>query len=291
MDRSQIRLDYGEKMIRIREITAAEAPVLSAMADAVNWNVAPSECGLMTAADNMKVFFLEVDGEIAGSAGMVTYEPQSLVFINLVIVKPQFRRRGYATMMIEHILDITRDYKTKKLHATPDGSKVYAPLGFKPCRGISFFAAENPQLPAVDSGKVQPMRQDELEQAIVRDAECFGFSRHNLLNFNHAEFGKYAFVSDDGKAHIFGRRWKKYRQMAALVSEDLTTAMNLVSWAANSDKTQPQSIICYDQQTEFMDFLQSGGFVKVREMLDMELGENTAAPPMKYRAIYGGDMG
>ena len=119
-------------MINIRTITPAEAPVLSSMADGVNWNVAPAECGLITTADNMKGIFLEVDGEIAGSAGMVTYEPQSLVFINLVIVKEKFRRNGYATKMIEHILELTRDYKTKRLHATPDGSKVYAPLGFQP---------------------------------------------------------------------------------------------------------------------------------------------------------------
>ena len=291
MDRFEIRKYYGEKMIKIRNITPAEAPVLSAMADKVNWNVAPAECGLVTTADNMQGIFLEVDGEIAGSAGLVTYEPQSLVFINLVIVKEEFRRKGYATKMIEHILDMTRDYKTKRLHATPDGSKVYAPLGFQPCRTISFFAAENPVLEAPANIGVHAMQPDEVAGAIARDAECFGFSRHNLLNFNYKEFGQYAFASDDGKAHIWGRRWKKYRQMAALVSEDLPTAMALAACTANLDKSQPQSIICYDMQTEFMDFLKAGGFVKVREMVDMYFGEPDSEPPMKYRTIYGGDMG
>ena len=278
-------------MINIREITPAEATVLSAMADGVNWNVAPSECGLITTAGNMKGFFLEVDGEIAGSAGMVTYEPQSLVFINLVIVKEKFRRNGYATRMIEHILELTSKYKTKRLHATPDGSKVYAPLGFQPYRTISFFAAENPTLAAPENIGVHAMQANEVAAAIDRDAECFGFSRHNLLNFNYKEFGQYAFVSNDGKSHIWGRRWKKYRQMAALVSEDLPTAMALTAHAAHLDKSQPQSIICYDTQIEFMEFLKSGNFVKVREMVDMYLGEPDEEPPMKYRTIYGGDMG
>ena len=278
-------------MINIREIKPSEAHILSSMADGVNWNVAPSECELVTSADNMKGFFLEVDGEIAGSAGMVTYEPQSLVFINLVIVKEEFRRRGYATKMIEHILDLTRNYKTKRLHATPDGSKVYAPLGFQPCRTISFFAAENPMLEAPENIGVHSMLPDEVAAATARDAECFGFSRKNLLDFNYREFGKYALVSDDGKSHIWGRRWKKYRQMAALVSSDMQNAMALAAAAANLDKSQPQSIICYDMQTEFMDFLKSGGFVKVREMVDMVLGEDGDEPPMQYRTIYGGDMG
>ena len=291
MDRFEIRQYYGEKVINIREITTPEAGILSSMADAVNWNVSPAECAFMTRAGNTRAFFLEADGEIAGSAGMVTYEPQSLVFINLVIVKEEFRRRGYATMLIEHILELTRSYKTKRLHATPDGSKVYAPLGFTPCRTISFFAAEKPCLNAPENIGVHAMKKEETAAAINRDAECFGFSRHELLTFNFQEFGQYALVSDDGKSHIWGRRWKKYRQMAALVSEDLPSAMALAAHAANLDLDQPQSIICYDDQKDFMKFLEQGNFVKVREMVDMFYGEADEAPPMKYRTIYGGDMG
>ncbi len=96
-------------MIRNREIRTSEAGILSATSDAVNWNNATPECGLIATADNMKGFFLEADGEIAGSVGMVTCEPGSLVFINLVIMKEQFRRRGYAARLIGHILDLTRN--------------------------------------------------------------------------------------------------------------------------------------------------------------------------------------
>lgn len=278
-------------MVRIRKIETAEASILSSMSDKVNWNVAPCECALLTSADNMCGYFLEVDGEIAGSAGVVTYEPQSLVFINMVIVKEEFRRRGYATMMLEHILETTRNYRTKRLHATPDGSKVYAPLGFESCRGISFFAADTPDLHAPEKIGVHAMLPEELPEVIKRDEFCFGHKRDNLLKFNNNEFGKYAFVSDDGKAHILGRRGKKYRQVAALVSEDLPTAMALAAAASQLDKSQAQSIICYDIQSEFMEFLKSGGFVKVREMVDMVLGDDPGVPPISYRTIYGGDMG
>ena len=277
-------------MINIREIKPEEAPILSAMSDAVNWNNSPAECRLVTVADNMKGYFLEADGEIAGSIGVVTYEPQSMAFINLVIVKNEFRRRGFATMMVEHALKLTENYKTKKLHATPDGSKVYAKLGFKPCRGISFFAAENPRFDGFAEIKTHAMTPEELPQAVQRDAGSFYWSRHNLLNFNYSEFGKYALCADNGKGHIFGRCWKKYRQMAALTSDDLPTAMALVKAAVELDRSQAQSIICYDKQSEFKEFLKSGGFVQVREMLDMELGENTPEPPDQYRAIYGGDQ-
>ena len=72
------------------------------------------QCAFGMRADHVRgqherIFFLEADGEIAGSAGMVTCEPGSLVFINLVIMKEQFRRRGYAARLIGHILDLTRN--------------------------------------------------------------------------------------------------------------------------------------------------------------------------------------
>ena len=276
-------------MVTIREITPAESPVLSAMSDSVNWNVSAAECNLLTTAENMRGFFLEVDGEIAGSAGMVAYEPKSLVFINLVIVKPEFRRRGYATMMIEHILNLTADYRTKKLHATPEGATVYEPLGFKPCRGISFFSAEKPQLTAPENIVVENMSDEAFEKAVELDAEVFGFRRRNLLEFSRSQQPALALAAPGG--HIFGRRWKRFRQMAGLYSSDLNTAMALAAAASRIDQSQPQSIICYDNQKEFQAFLRDGGFVKTREMLDMEFGENTPEPAMSYRAIYGGDMG
>jgi len=277
------------KMVSIREITPAEAPVLSAMSDSVNWNVSANECALLTTAENMRGFFLEADGEIAGSAGMVTYEPSSLVFINLVIVKPEFRRRGYATMLIEHILKVTENYRTKKLHATPEGSVVYAPLGFKPCRTISFFSAQNPVLSDPGNVDVHTMSDAEFEAAVEADAGYFGFNRRNLLEFSRRENPALALAAPGG--HIFGRRWKRFRQMAGLYSNDFNTAVALAAAAAKLDQSQPQSIITYDMQKDFQEFLLDGGFTKTREMLDMEFGENTPEPPMGYRAIYGGDMG
>lgn len=261
------------------------------MSDAVNWNNSPDECRLLTEADNSCGFFLEVDGEIAGSAGMVTYEPQSLVFINLVIVKEQYRRCGYATRLVEHILERTAGYKTKKLHATPEGSKVYAPLGFKPCRSISFFSAAAPLLDAPLLPGIHAMSADELKLAVERDKECFGFFRHNLLKACYRFHPELALSAGDGKSHIFGRRWKKFRQLSALAADDLNMAMALTARAAELDRSQPLSIITYDQQKDFQDFLVKGNFARTREMLDMELGENTPAPPDFYRAIYGGDMG
>ena len=276
-------------MINIREINPAEAPILSAMSDSVNWNVSAAECELLTVAENMRAFFLEADGEIAGSAGMVTYEPASLVFINLVIVKPEFRRRGYATMLIEHILDQTRDYRCKRLHATPEGSKVYAPMGFKPCNTISFFSAEKPCLQAPGDIDVHTMNDEEFTSAVLRDQQSFGFCRENLLKFSRQQNPALALAVSDG--HIFGRRWKRFRQMAALDCQDLNSAMALAAAASKIDDSLPQSIITYDCQKDFQQFLLDGNFVKTREMLDMVLGEEPEAPPMNYRAIYGGDLG
>ena len=129
----------------------------------------------------------------------------------------------------------------------------------------------------------------EFVQAVARDKQSFGFERKNLLEFSRRENPELALAAANG--HIFGRRWKRFRQMAALNCHDLNTAMALAAAAAEIDDSLPQSIITYDQQKELQAFLTDGGFKKTREMLDMVYGEAPSDPPMEYRTIYGGDMG
>ncbi len=278
-------------MINIRTVTPDEAPLLCAMSDSVNWNNSLDECRLLATSSNMRGFFLEVDGQIAGSAGMVTYEPQGMVFINMVIVKPEFRRRGYATMLIEHILKLTENYRTKRLHATPEGARVYELLGFKPCRTISFFSAAAPQLTAPENIRITAMNEADLPRVIEHDRECYGFSRDGLLRFNFRANPEFALIAEDCRGHIFGRRWKRFRQLSGLYSADLDTAMALTARAVALNDQLPISVITYDMQTDFQNFLRQGNFAKTRDMLDMVLGEDPPEPPMEYRSIYGGDMG
>lgn len=280
-------------MMEFREIQAAEAPLLSALSDAVGWNNAPAECRLLTETPSMRAIFAVVDGEIAGSAGMVAYEPGLLVFINLVIVKPEFRHRGIATRMIEHILERYRGFRTFKLHATPEGGKVYEKLGFATRRTISFFTADRPDFgtapdPAV---AIRPLRREELPECVARDRSCFGAERRALLEFNYREHPELALAAEDGRGFILGRRWKKYRHLSCLEADGLATATALTARAAALDASQTLSIITYDSQCEFQQVLRQAGFAKVRDMIDMELGEPGFPPPAGYFAIYGGDMG
>ena len=136
MDRFEIRQYNGEKMINIREIKPDESSILSAMSDAVKWNNSPAECALLTNVDNMKGFFLECDGEIAGSIGVVTYEPQSMAFINLVIVKEEFRRRGVAQSLVEGLVAGLKAKNVRCLTLEVRASNepaigLYEKLGFK----------------------------------------------------------------------------------------------------------------------------------------------------------------
>ncbi len=280
-------------MITIREIRPEEAPLLSALSDSVGWNNAPAECRLLTETPSMRAIFAVADGEIAGSAGMIAYEPARLVFINLVIVKPEFRHRGIATRMIEHIIDYYRGFRTFKLHATPEGGKVYEKLGFETRRTISFFTADRPDFghaadPAI---AVRPLRQEDMADCVARDRGCFGLERRALLEFNFRQHPELALAAAGSRGFILGRRWKKYRHLSCLEADSLPVAAALAARAAALDASQTLSIITYDHQSAFQRILRDAGFAKVRDMIDMELGEPDFPPPAEYFAIYGGDMG
>jgi len=280
-------------MMLIRPVRPEEAGYFSELSDSVGWNIAPAECALLTRGGAMRSFFAEVDGEIAGSIGMVCYEPRLTVFINMVIVKPEFRRRGIATALVEHVLEVGREYRTFKLHATPEGSKVYAKLGFLPRRSLSFFAADKPDFSQIadPSRPLRALTARDLEALAARDRTAFGANRKELLEFNLAAYPELALAAGNGRGFILGRRWKKYRQLTMLEADDLATAADLAAGAAALDVGQTLSIIVYDQQTEFQTLLGRAGFAKVRGTLDMELGQPAPAPGADYYAIYGGDMG
>ena len=280
-------------MMMIRPVRPDEAGLFSQLSDSVGWNISPAECKLLTRGGAMQSFFAEVDGEIAGSIGMVRYEPRLTVFINMVIVKPDFRRRGIATAMVQHVLETGKAYRTFKLHATPEGSKVYAKLGFAPRRTLSFFAADRPELQrfADPSLAIRPLTADDMERVIRRDQATFGAERRTLLEFNFQEYAPLALAAGNDRGVILGRRWKKYRQLAMLEADDLTAAATLAAHAAALDASQTMSIIVYDHQTEFQNILRQAGFAKVRETVDMELGREARAPGAGYYAVYGGDMG
>ena len=280
--------------VEIRLMKEEEAPILAALSKEVNWNHSFEECRATVTIPGSELYLLLVDGQVAGSAGAFVYGNEDIVFINIVIVREQYRRRGYASMMIQHILDAHKDAKTFRLHATPEGSLVYTHFGFETKRHLTYLVSEKvPVNKAVESltNEVKVMDRTNWDWAIEFDKANFSLSRKELFNFNAKTFGHVAYGLE-GKGFALARVGRKFRQIAALEADCVETALALVNKVALEDNTMPVSIVIYDQCSQFISKLKELNFVQTREMFDMELGVAGAEPDFDhYFAIYGGDLG
>ncbi len=275
-------------MIEIREMKPEEAPLLYEMSGLAGWNHSREECAAMAGNGWAQGYFLFCEGTLAGTAGAVTYGKNEMLFINMVIVKPEFRRRGFATRMIEFLKQRYSGCRVFRLDASPDGSKVYEKIGFKTRRMISCFEADSLQCGKLDLRGISPMTADFPARAAEADSRNYGVFRGPLFDWNFRHNAGLALVSPEG--FVLGRHGRKRRMISALEAVSPEGAFRLAA-AAASLGPGPVGIITYDSQKEFQALLLKAGFRKTREMFDMEFKNAGTTPAAHYRALYGGDFG
>ena len=97
----------------------------------------------MLRTDNLTVYCAEVTGQLVGTATLLlmpnlTYACEPTAFIEAVVVREQWRRRGIATAMLERVLDDARaagcnkvQLLSHKRHVDDGGHALYEKLGFE----------------------------------------------------------------------------------------------------------------------------------------------------------------
>ena len=278
--------------MNIREMTPHDAERFSELSALVGWNQTLDDCRFFINTPWCKMICVEEKGEIIATAGAPVYD--EMAFINMVIVHPDYRKRGIATAMIRHLLENLK-VKTFRLHATPAGSFVYSKIGFQTTRTMSYFMAGEAKVPAADS-RIIPATMADLDAIAELDRKNSGMNRKKLLENNLTRFGNFALkIEENGSldAFILGRRGRKQRQIAAVETRngDWEKAFALIAAALPMEKELPSNIIFFDADQEAIKEAQNWGMERVRELIEMEYGVPGTPPGAGYHAIYGGDFG
>ena len=278
--------------MNIRDMIPQDAERFFELSSHVGWNQSPEDCKFLIDVPWCKVICVEEKGEVIATAGVPVYGDMG--FINMVIVHPDYRKRGIATAMIRHLLDTVK-VKTFRLHATPAGSFVYSKVGFVTTRTMSYFLAAKPVFPQGKS-VIQSASLADLDAMAAMDLKNSGMDRKALLESNLKRFGNFALkIEEKGElaAFILGRRGRKQRQMAAVETcdGDWQKAFALIGAAAPMEKELPSNIIFFDADKEAVKEAERCGMERVRELIEMEYGVPGTPPGAGYHAIYGGDFG
>lgn len=258
---------------------AADISLGMRLKEIAGWNQVPADWAAFLLMEPDGCFVAEIDGVAAGSATTINYENR-FGWIGMVIVDPDFRRRGIATRLVEHAIGYLEsiDCRCQKLDATDAGALVYQNLGFAIEYDVQrWYRAPGPVADRPPKNvDVRPFLTTDLDRIRDLDTTAFGASRGRLLQW-YSTNGSPAFVaanSQNPRGYVVGRAGSRAGQMGPLVAEDAECAEALMDEFLSSRPNEPVIADLVADNAEAVRLLERFGFSRRRILKRMYRGEN-----------------
>jgi ribosomal protein S18 acetylase RimI-like enzyme len=170
--------------LRMRVMLPADLTFADSLRAMAGWNQTPEDWRRFMAMEPHGCFVAEWNGQAAGTATTVLYG-KDLAWIGMVLVHPDFRRRGIGTGLLVQCIEYlqARQVRCIKLDATPQGRPCYEKLGFKDEWTLRRWEGEFSALAAA-AGKegIRTWTEADAARIDAMDSGAFGASRRELLS-------------------------------------------------------------------------------------------------------------
>lgn len=211
-------------------------------------------------------------GDLVSSAAIVSYAP-TFAFLGMVIVHPEYRRRGLGEAVTAAARDAMAAGSCVALVATPDGRGLYENMGFEVVTKVHKYvrswieAGSTADLRAHSAVALQAMRAEDLPRIAELDALAFGVDRQAFLRQRWQQSATSWIVADDANVmgYALGIKGPVNWILGPLVARDDHYASQLAAQIVAST-TDAMRIDVPSQHAEWAtDELVRRGFVKVAE--------------------------
>ncbi|MBD3673287.1 MAG: GNAT family N-acetyltransferase [Planctomycetaceae bacterium] len=163
--------------LHIRQLIEEDLTFADSLRAAEGWNQTDRDWKRLLTHQPEGCFLAEWDGEPAGVV-TTTVHGGELGWIGMMLVHPDFRRRGIATALIERCLSYLEEQRVGclKLDATPAGTPVYERLGFRTEWSWLRRALQSDSVPQIRTSGIQDFPD------YLWDHEIFGADRRVWLS-------------------------------------------------------------------------------------------------------------
>ena len=218
---------------QLRLLTPADLEDCMRLKEAAGWNQTAADWLRLMLLEPDGVWGIEVEGTVAASGSVVRYGDR-LSWVGMILTLPEFRRRGYARTILEHLLKLpqARDVDWVKLDGTDQGQPLYEQLGFQVEAAIERWQrsgttppAETLAAPALDSSP-----------GMALDRKAFGADRRSLLSRLKGE-GVCRALPSGGFA--MARPGSRAAFLGPCVAESPQEAERLILWMLEALREQP----------------------------------------------------
>jgi predicted N-acetyltransferase YhbS len=276
--------------VDIRQLTPGDAEAVLRLCSLAGWNQTEQDVHRLLTLEPQGCFAACEAGHVVGTVTTTTYGSE-LAWVGMVLVDPEFRRRGIATALMRAALEYLRVRRvtTIKLDATPSGCPVYERLGFEPEGLLWRWSGELPHVQAED------VATGIWADIAAIDRAAFGVDRGTLLRLMIADAARAPLISRNQRGAVSGfalaRPGSRASYVGPVIADDLATASTLLS-AAMIRLGEPSFI---DVNTDFpgaTDLVRGLGFAHQRELVRMRLGPDTrVSRSPRVFAIAGPEVG
>lgn len=268
--------------ISLVELGVADASAGLLLSTEAHWN--QNEADWRFFLSKGLVFGVRDGKQLVATAALLPYASAN-AWISMVLVTASWRRRGIATRLVDACLNAaTKRGVTAWLDATPDGARVYGPLGFTPTLQLRRLRLAAPAGVRV----LQSLSACSLAEFIARDVGAMGFDRSHLLTEVAGRAGSRMVSLGDAVALI--RDGRTARHIGPLLAGTHESALALVDAIARSEQG-PWLLDAVHSQDDFLKGLTAGGWTIERPFQRMRFGRTTMLAAELPFAVAGPEFG
>ena len=262
--------------LTLHALSVSDAPRGASLSEEIGWNQNRADW-LYMLSNGFGYGGTDADGNLVGSAMALGYGV--FAWVCMVLVSPDWRRRGIATDLMNRVLaDLERAGTVAGLDATPDGREVYKHLGFEDIYWIERYWATSvePGDASRAAADIAPADADGIAEIAACDSRAFGGGREALLASLMERQPERAFISRQGGSvagYVLARDGRQATQIGPLVADDPDTAIALAARALAG--LDGQAVIdCPARHRALIEWIQASGFAYQRPYIRMLRGRS-----------------
>jgi GNAT superfamily N-acetyltransferase len=288
-------MESTEEKASCRPLAQGDVPAALALSASASWNQNEADWRMMLRlGQGWGIEAIDAEGreQLAASVIVLPYG-ERFAWTSMVLVLPQFRRRGFAQQLLRLALEHLRATgRSAVLDATPAGHAVYVQEGFRDTWGFARYRREvgAPLTSRPDGPATRALHESDWPAIDAMDTPAFGASRLALLRSLAERLPQAARVVErQGRVRgwLLGRDGREAQQLGPLLAEDDTTALCLLHDAL-AMLSGPVYADLLDRQHRLLPWLQQQGFAFQRPFTRMVHGALGAPGDARHIVLAAG---
>lgn len=250
----------------IRTMQAADIDGAMRLKEAAGWNQTPSDWKRLLRLEPDGCFVDECDGIVAGTTTAFRHG-SDLAWIGMVLVLPEFRRRGIARGLMKHALRWLqrRGNRISRLDATDMGRPLYVQLGYRDETVIERW--QRPPVADPSPGQTRGSIASLSSANAMLDREACGYDRSTLIRDLAGDSSVQSAQSESGFA--FGRPGSSAWFVGPCVAKSQSSARELLTGLLDGHESDVVFWDLLPSNGSATDLASSLGFLPARRLVRM----------------------